>query len=157
MTGKERNLKIQYYHASKYGNGAMIAEEFKKQMADKGITVVNIHHVKKVNPKEIPAADLYIFSSPGRFGRPIGDMQHFLKKAKLTPRAKYAVLATELAPKPDKNKRIPTEDETGKCQRVIPIINEMLQKKGMIKVRDMNERKEELLTQEELCAKFNPV
>ena len=29
-----------------------------------------------------------------------------------------------------------TEEEIGKCQRVIPILNEMLQKKGMVKVAD---------------------
>jgi hypothetical protein len=26
-------MKIEYLHASKYGNGAMVAEEFSKQMA----------------------------------------------------------------------------------------------------------------------------
>ena len=28
-------MKIEYLHASKYGNGAMVAEEFGKQMAAK--------------------------------------------------------------------------------------------------------------------------
>ena len=32
-------MKIEYLHASKYGNGAMVAEEFSKQMAAKGLTV----------------------------------------------------------------------------------------------------------------------
>jgi hypothetical protein len=27
-------MKIEYLHASKYGNGAMVAEEFSKQMED---------------------------------------------------------------------------------------------------------------------------
>jgi hypothetical protein len=31
-------MKIEYLHASKYGNGAMVAEEFSKQMAAKGWT-----------------------------------------------------------------------------------------------------------------------
>jgi len=128
-------MRIEYYHASKYGNGATVAEEFRKQMADKGVTV-NINHVTKANPKDIPSADMYIFSSPGRFGKPIGDMQHFLKKAQLTPGIKYAVLATEFAPEPDNNKRIPSTEEIGKCQRVIPIMNEMLQKKGLVKIAE---------------------
>jgi len=128
-------MKIEYFHASKYGNGAKVAEEFKKQMAAKGATV-NVHHVRDAKPKEIPPADLYLFSSPGRFGKPIGDMRGFLKKANLPPGTKYAVLITELAPEPEKSIRIPTEEEIGKCQRVIPIMNEMMQKKGLVKVAE---------------------
>ena len=129
-------MKIEYYHASKYGNGAKVGEEFKKQMAARGVTV-NVHHVKDVKPREIPPADLYLFSSPGRFGKPIGDMRGFLKKINLPSGTKYAVLVTELAPEPEKSIRIPTtEDEFGKCQRVIPVINEMLQKKGLVKVAE---------------------
>ncbi len=129
-------MKIEYFHASKHGNGAKIAEEFQRQMAAKGVTV-NVHHVKNIKPKEIPPADLYVFSSPGRFGKPIGDMRGFLKKASLPAGTNYAVLVTELAPEPEKAIRIPTtEEELGKCQRVIPIINEMLQKKDMVKVAE---------------------
>ena len=128
-------MKIEYFHASKYGNGAKVAEEFKRQMDAKGVTV-NVHHVRDAKPKEIPAADLYLFSSPGRFGKPIGDMRGFLKKANLPPGRKYAVLVTEFAPEPEKSIRIPTEEEMGKCQRVIPIMNGMLQKKGLVKVAE---------------------
>jgi len=128
-------MKIEYFHASKHGNGAKVAEEFKRQMAAKGVTV-NIHHVRDVKSKELPPADLYLFSSPGRFGKPIGDMRGFLKKANLPAGTKYAVLVTELAPEPEKAIRIPTEEEIGKCQRVIPIMNEMLQKKGLVKVAE---------------------
>jgi len=129
-------MKIEYFHASHFGNGAMVAEEFKKQMEAKGVTV-DIHHVKNAKPKEIPPADLYMFSSPGRMGRPIGDMRSFLKKAELTSGAKYAVLTTEPAPKPDKKTgRIPTEEEQCRWQRVIPIMNKMLQEKGLIKVAE---------------------
>jgi len=129
-------MKIEYFHASKYGNGAKVAEEFKRQMEAKGVAV-NVHHVKDMKPKEIPPADLYLFSSPGRFGKPIGDMRGFLKKATLPPGAKYAILVTELAPEPEKAIRMPTtEEELGKCQRVIPVLNEMLQKKGLVKVAE---------------------
>jgi multimeric flavodoxin WrbA len=129
-------MKIEYFHASKYGNGVKVAEEFQKQMAAKGVTV-NVHHVKNIKPKEIPPADLYIFSSPGRFGKPIGDMRGFLKKVNLQTGTKYGILVTELAPEPEKSIRIPTtEEELGKCQRVIPVMNEMLQKKGMVKVAE---------------------
>jgi multimeric flavodoxin WrbA len=128
-------MKVEYFHASKYGNGAKVAEEFKKQMATKGVTV-NVHHVRETRPKEMPPADLYVFSSPGRFGKPIGNMRGFLKNVKLPPGTKYAVLVTEFAPEPEKSIRIPTEEEIGKCQRVIPIMNEMLQKKGLVKVAE---------------------
>ncbi len=129
-------MKIEYYHASKHGNGAKIAEEFQRQMAAKEVTV-NVHHVKSVKPNEVPPADLYVFSSPGRFGKPIGDMRGFLKKIDLPSGTKYGVLVTELAPEPEKAIRIPTtEEELGKCQRVIPLMNEMLQKKGLVKVAE---------------------
>ncbi len=128
-------MKIEYYHASKYGNGARVAGEFKKQMEAKGV-IVNIHHVRDAKPKEIPPADLYLFSSPGRFGKPIGDIQNFLKKSDLPPGSKYAAIVTELCPKPENVKRIPTEEELGKCQRVLPIINQILKEKGLVKVAE---------------------
>jgi multimeric flavodoxin WrbA len=129
-------MKIEYFHASHYGNGAMVAEEFQKQMAARGITVA-VHHVRDAKPHEIPPADLYLFSSPGRMGKPIGDMRNFLKKAVLPSGAKYAILTTEPAPVPDKKTgRIPTEEEMCKWQRVIPIMNEMLQGKGLVKVAE---------------------
>ena len=128
-------MKIEYYHASKYGNGVKVAEEFKNQMAAKGV-IVNIHHVKEVKPKDVPPANLYLFSSPGRFGKPIGDMKKFLKKLNLPSGTNYAVMVTELAPNPDEQIRYPTEEESGKCQHVISGMDELLQTKGMIKVAE---------------------
>ena len=129
-------MKIEYFHASKYGNGAMVAEEFKKQMAAKGVTV-NIHHIRDARPKEMPPADLYLFSSPGCMGKPIGSMRRFLKKSKLQSGTKYAILTTEAAPQPDKKTgRMPTEEERAKRQRIIPIMNQILQEKGLVKVTD---------------------
>jgi hypothetical protein len=129
-------MKIEYYHASIYGNGAMVADEFKRQMTAKGV-IVNIHNVRNVRPVEVPSADLYLFSSPGRFGKPTRDIQNFLKKANLAPGTKYAVMVTELCPKPDSSiERMPTEENTGKCQQVIPIINQILGEKGLVKVAE---------------------
>ncbi len=129
-------MKIEYFHASVYGNGIMIAEEFEKQMAAKSVTVT-VHHVKEVTPNELPPADLYLFSSPGRFGKPIGDMRRFLKKVRLPAGTKYAILATGLAPQPDeKTGRLPADEELGKCERVVPVMNEMLQGKGLVKVAE---------------------
>jgi len=129
-------MKIEYFHASKYGNGARVAEEFQKQMAAKGVTV-NVHHIRETRPKEMPPADLYLFSSPGRMGRPLGSVRRFLKKAKLSPGTKYALLNTQAAPQPDrKTGRMPTEEEMAKWQRMIPIMSEILQQKGLVKVAE---------------------
>jgi menaquinone-dependent protoporphyrinogen IX oxidase len=129
-------MRIEYLHASKYGNGAMVAEEFDKQLAAKGVTV-NVHHIREARPDRLPTADLYLFSSPGRMGKPIGGMRRFLKKLRLPAGTKYAILTTEMAPQPDKKTgRIPTEEELAKWQRVRPIMNEILQRAGLVKVAE---------------------
>ena len=129
-------MKIEYFHASKYGNGVLVAEEFKRRMAAKGVTV-NVHHIRETKPKEMPPADLYLFSSPGRMGKPIGRMRRFLKKVLLPSGAKYALLTTEGAPRPDKKTgRMPTEEEQAKWQRVRPVMNGLLREKGLVKVAE---------------------
>ena len=129
-------MKIEYFHASKFGNGAMVAEEFNKQLAAKGVTV-NVHHIREARPDRLPAADLYLFSSPGRMGKPIGGMRRFLRKLRLPAGTKYAILTTEMAPQPDKKTgRTPTEEELTKWQRVRPIMNEILQGAGLVKVAE---------------------
>jgi len=129
-------MKIEYFHASKYGNGARVAEEFKKLAAARGISV-DIHHVREAKPKELPAADLYLFSSPGRMGKPIGRARRFLKKVNLPSGTKYAILTTEGAPRPDKKTgRMPTEEEQAKWQRVRPVMNEILLAKGLVNVAE---------------------
>ena len=125
-------MKIEYFHASVYGNGAMVAEEFKKQMAAKGVTV-EVHHVESMKPEAMPPADLYVFSSPGRFGKPIKEMRRFLEKVNLPTGTKYAILTTEPSPKPDKKTgKLPTEEEVGRYQHVIPIMSEILLGKGLV-------------------------
>lgn len=129
-------MKIEFFHASEYGNGAMVAEEFRRIMEGKGIAV-NVHHIDDVNPKEIPSADLYIFSSPGRFGKPIKGMQKFLKKLQMPAGSRYALLVTEMNPGANETPiPAPTTQELGKCQQVIPIMTELLQEKGFNKIAD---------------------
>ena len=131
-------MQIEYLHASKFGNGATVAAEFARQMAAKGV-VVNVHHIRELRPTELSPADFYVFSSPGRFGKPIGSMRRFLKKVKLPAGTRYALLTTEAAPKPDKKTgRMPTEEEQAKWQRVRPIMNELLQGKGLVKLAEDN-------------------
>jgi sulfite reductase alpha subunit-like flavoprotein len=128
-------MKIEYLHASKYGNGAMVAEEFSKQMAARGV-IVDVHHIQDANPKELPPADLYLFSSPARFGKPIRSMRRFLKKVELPEGTKYAILTTEAAPHPDRAGRAPSEQELARWTRVRPIMNEVLQRKGLVEVAE---------------------
>jgi hypothetical protein len=129
-------MKIEYLHASKFGNGAIVAAEFARLMADKGVSV-EIHHIRKLSPTGVPPAELYVFSSPGRMGKPIGRMRRFLRKLNLAAGAKYALLTTEMAPGGDKRTgRVPTEEELTRWQRVRPIMNEILQAKGLVKVAE---------------------
>jgi len=127
-------MTIEYLHASKFGNGVKVAARFKEQMAASGVDV-DVHHIGKVRPAELPEADLYVFSSPGRVGKPIRGMRRFLKKLSLPAGSRYAILTTEAMPKPDKETgRVPTEEELAKYERVRPIMNELLQGKGLVKV-----------------------
>jgi len=114
----------------------MVAEEFERVMAGRGAAVV-VHHMRQVKPKELPSADLYLFSSPGRMGKPIGGARRFLKKVALPAGTKYAILTTEAAPQPDKRTgRVPTEEEMARWQRVRPVMNEILEAKGLVKVAE---------------------
>jgi len=129
-------MNIAYYHASKFGNGAMVAAEFKKIMAARGITV-SVQHIRDANPKDLPQADLYVFSSPGRMGKPKGSVRRFLSKVSLEPGTRYAILTTQGAPKPDKKTgKLPAQDELDRWERVIPIMNELLEAKGLKKVAE---------------------
>jgi hypothetical protein len=63
-------------------------------------------------------------------------MKKFLKKLNLPSGTNYAVLVTELAPNPDEQVRFPAEEESGSCQRVLPIMHKMLQEKGLSKIAE---------------------
>jgi hypothetical protein len=74
----------------------------------------------------MPPADLYLFSSPGRCGKPRWGMRRFLKKAHLPSGTSYAILTTEM----------PTPEERAKWRRVIPVMNQILQEKGLVKIAE---------------------
>lgn len=127
-------MNVEYFHASKYGNGAKVAEEFRSRMGSRGV-MVNVHHIKDASAKALPPADLYVFSAPGRMGKPIGSMRRFLKGLDAPAGAHYAILTTEGAPQPDKKTgQLPTEEELARTQRVIPIMSELLTGAGMVEV-----------------------
>lgn len=127
-------MNIAYYHASKFGNGAMVAEEFKKIMAANGVTV-SVRHIRDADPKDLPIEDLYVFSSPGRMGKPKANARRFLRKVSLEPGTRYAILTTQAAPKPDKKTgKVPTQEEQDRWERIIPVMNELLEAKGLKKI-----------------------
>jgi menaquinone-dependent protoporphyrinogen IX oxidase len=129
-------MKVQYLHASHFGNGAAVADEFRDRMAADGITV-EVHHIRDARPDQLPDADLYLFSSPGRMGKPPRAVRRFLDKVRLPAGTRYAILTTEMAPQLDeKTGHTPTEDELAKWQRVRPIMNEILQGKGLVNVAE---------------------
>jgi flavodoxin len=130
-------MKVEIYHASKFGNGEKVAEEIGRLMKAMG-NEVGIHHIKEVSPREIALADLYVFGSPTRFGRAPGGVVRFLKKLDMDSGTKYAVFGTFGAAIPDKKTgQMPTEEEIAKLRRTIPMIDEHLQAKGMVKVAEM--------------------
>lgn len=128
-------MRIQYVHASKFGNGARVAEYFARDMAARGV-VVAVDHIKDVDPARMRDADVYLFSSPGRMGKPIRSMRRLLKDLRLSAGTRYAILTTEMAPRPDKDGRMPTEEEICRWQRVRPIMNELLGAKGLVQVEE---------------------
>jgi len=129
-------MQIEYVHASKFGNGARVAEFFRVQMAARGVTV-DVHHVRAMRRRELAPADVYVFSSPGRMGRPIGSMRRFLKRLTVPAGTRYALLTTEGKPRPDKKSgKVPTEEELARYQRVRPIMNEILEGKGLVEVAE---------------------
>ena len=129
-------MKIEYYHASRFGNGAEVAEEFRRQAGLLGATV-EVHHIRDADPRNLPSADLYVFSSPGQWGKPIKRVRRFLGELDLPAGTKCAVLTTEIAPRPDKQTGVlPTEEEQAKWQKVRPIINELLERAGLTRVAE---------------------
>lgn len=92
-------MRIEYLHASKFGNEATVADEFAQQATAAGATVA-VHHIRELDPRSLAEADLYVFSSPGRLGNPIGSMRRFLRRLRLPSGTRYALLTTEMAPEP---------------------------------------------------------
>ena len=70
-------------------------------------------------------------------GKPKGNVRRFLGKVTLEPGTRYAILTTQGAPKPDKKTgKMPAQEELDRWERVIPIMNELLEAKGLKKVAE---------------------
>lgn len=130
-------MKVEMYHASKYGNGEKVVAYLQGLLVAKGHEV-GYRHIRDAKPKELPAADLYVFCAPTRIGKPIGKMRRFLKKARLPDGAKYALIATHGEPVPDKKTgKMPLPEEIERFQQNIPTMESILRGKGASKVADL--------------------
>jgi menaquinone-dependent protoporphyrinogen IX oxidase len=127
-------MRIEIFHASKYGNGEKVAAYLQGILTAKGYQA-SLHHVKEIKPNAVSAADLYVFCSPPRIGKPIGKMKRFLNKVTLPEGSKFALIATQMQAKPNKKTgEMPSSEEIEKFQRCLPIMEEILVGKGMVKV-----------------------
>lgn len=89
-----------------------------------------------IDPRDLPAADLYVFSSPGRMGKPKGNARRFLRKVSLEPGTRYAILTTQGDGKTGQDRQAADQEEQDRRERVIPIMNELLEAKGLRKVAE---------------------
>ncbi|OPX65582.1 MAG: Flavodoxin domain protein [Methanomassiliicoccales archaeon PtaB.Bin215] len=127
-------MKVEIYHASKYGNGEKVVAYLQGLLVAKGHQA-NYRHIRDAKPKDVPSADLYVFCAPTRLGKPIGKMRRFLKKAKLPEGARYALIATHGEPVPDKKTgKMPSAEEIEKYQQNLPAMEAILKDKGAVKM-----------------------
>ena len=114
----------------------MVAEEFKKIMAARGVTV-SVQHIRDANPKELVKAGLYVFSSPDRMGSRRETPAGSCARSLWSRGTRYAILTTQDAPKPDpKTGKMPAQEELDRWEQVIPIMNELLEAKGLKKIAE---------------------
>jgi hypothetical protein len=74
--------------------------------------ICRLHHIREVSPSQLAPAEMYAFSSPARFGKPIRGMRRFLEALRLPASTRYADFTTEASPKLSKKiGTIPTEEE----------------------------------------------
>ena len=127
-------MDIVYLHASKFGNGTAVAAHVRDLLTARGATV-HVHHIADISPQHPPEADLYVFSAPGRIGKPLGAMRRFLKRLALPAETPYAVLTTEMAPRPDRETgAVPSDEVAERTNRVLPLLITALDAKGFSRV-----------------------
>jgi flavodoxin len=91
------NLNIIY--ESQFGNGKKVVEELAEILKEKGQEVA-LFPVAEIKPDKLPAADLYVFSSPTRKFMLPRNMGNFVKR--FTPPSedvKYALITTYMDPR----------------------------------------------------------
>jgi len=92
-------MKINIIYESQYGNGKKIVEEL-AVILEKNGQEVDLFPVAEIKPDKLPAADLYIFSTPTRKFMLPRNIGNFVKN--FTPPSegtKYALMTTFMDPR----------------------------------------------------------
>ena len=92
-------MKINIIYESQFGNGKKVVEELAAILEEKDQEVA-LFPVTEIKPDKLPAADLYIFSSPTRKFMLPRNMGNFVKS--FTPPSgdtKYALMTTYMDPR----------------------------------------------------------
>ena len=88
-------MKVEMYHASKYGNGEKVVAYLQGLLVAKGHEV-GYRHIRDAKPKELPAADLYVFCAPTRIGKPSPPTMNAIVIARITVPASTRKLRTRV-------------------------------------------------------------
>jgi flavodoxin len=92
-------MDINIIYESQYGNGKKVVEELAVILEEKD-QKVDLFPVAEIKPEELPAADLYIFSTPTRKFMLPRNIGNFIKR--FTPPSvdvKYALITTYMDPR----------------------------------------------------------
>jgi flavorubredoxin len=130
-------MRVEIFHASVYGTGARVAGELRRLLMASG-NDANVHHIAEIDPADLPSADVYVFGSPTRRGRPIRGMRGFLKRTRLPAGTRYAVFATHgNVERYERTGRMPTLQEQARHLLTLELMDEQLRSKQLVKVADM--------------------
>ena len=110
-------MKVAILYFSRYGNGKKCMEQLKGMLEERGCET-DMFSVADMDPKKLPEADIYMFSTPTEAFGIAGPMKGFVKKLDSQKGAKYALFDTHALEKP----------------RATPKMEKILKKKGMIQV-----------------------
>ena len=92
-------MNINIIYESQYGNGKKVVEELAVILEEKG-QKVDLFPVAEIKPDKLPAADLYVFSTPTRKFMLPRNIGNFVKS--FTPpseNTKYALITTYMDPR----------------------------------------------------------
>lgn len=106
---------------SRYGNGKKIVETLETKLKNKKFKT-QIFTTDEADPKNMPNADLYVFSAPAEAFNVQKNMRSFMKKLEGMDNKKYAIINTHCMQK----------------KNWLHKMDKLLSKKSMVKVADVD-------------------
>jgi len=104
-------MNISIIYESKYGNGKEAMVYLETILKNKGYSV-QLMSIHDVNPRSLPASELYIFSAPNAFGKIVRSMRKFLDKIDIkNSNVRYLLVNTCLNPVSSEDKGLEQMDE----------------------------------------------